>query len=71
MHTETESRIRRRTDGSIDTTYYMALGRFRRAEQARFLAGKIRPARPFRHIAQLVIVTFVAQIKRMARPFHR
>lgn len=40
MTTETDT-IRTRPDGSIDTAYYMAIGRERRAEQAEILARKL------------------------------
>lgn len=37
--TETQE-LRRRTDGSIDTGYYLALGRGHRSEAAHMMTGK-------------------------------
>lgn len=39
MTIETQTQIRRRPDGSIDTGHYMARGRVARAEQARDMGG--------------------------------
>jgi hypothetical protein len=36
---------RLRPDGSIDTAYYMALGRHRRSEAAHAMAGALWPSR--------------------------
>ena len=36
-----ETRIRRHADGSIDSDHYQAIGRLRRAEQARMFAAGI------------------------------
>jgi len=43
----TDTRIRRRPDGSIDTAHYMAQGRRRRSETAHHVAARaVAPVRP-------------------------
>jgi hypothetical protein len=41
MNAELDIKIKYRPDGSIDTSYYMEIGRQKRSEQAHELTGKV------------------------------
>ena len=63
MHQYETPNIKRRPDGSIDTAYYMAIGRQRRAEQAHTLVKEMLPKPKFFSLHLWPLRVFRAQYR--------